>query len=87
MLTHEKAEGELKSSINAVKRGLYLFEFDNSFSWLNSKRVRYSNEVLAPLQIKAINEDKWIGDFYQNYFRNEIVNEEEDIILVDPTKI
>jgi hypothetical protein len=25
LLTHEKVEGELKSSINAVKRGLYLF--------------------------------------------------------------
>ena len=41
LLTHEKTVGELKSSINAVKRGLYLFEFDNSFSWLNSKRIRY----------------------------------------------
>lgn len=42
---------------------------------------------MAPLQIKAVNEDKWIGDFYQNQFMNDIANEDEEVILVDPTKI
>lgn len=43
--------------------------------------------MLAPLQIRAVNEDKWIDDFYQNQFMNDILNEEEDVIMVDTTKV
>lgn len=41
LFTHEKTQGELKNSVNAMKKGLYMFEFDNSYSWLNSKKVYY----------------------------------------------
>lgn len=41
LFTHEKTLGELKNSVNAMKKGLYMFEFDNSYSWLNSKKVYY----------------------------------------------
>jgi hypothetical protein len=49
LFTHEKSQGELKSSVNAMKKGLYMFEFDNSYSWINSKKVFYQNEIYTPL--------------------------------------
>jgi hypothetical protein len=39
------------------------------------------------LQIKTVNADKWIADFYQNAFRNEVVNEEEEVVVIDTTKV
>lgn len=86
LLTHEKVEGELKNSINAVRKGLYQFEFDNSTSWINSKRVRYENEVFAPLQIKTTTADDWIEDFYSNIYMNEVFQEATEVVLIDNTK-
>jgi ABC-type Fe3+-citrate transport system substrate-binding protein len=86
LLTHEKVEGELKNSINAVRKGLYQFEFDNSNSWINSKRVRYENEVFAPLQIKTTTADDWIEDFYSNIYMNEVFQEVTEVVLIDNTK-
>lgn len=85
LLTHDKVEGELKSSINAVRKGLYRFEFDNSTSWINSKRIRYENEVFAPLQIKTSTADDWVEDFYGNLFMND-VGEEEEVVAIDNSK-
>ena len=63
LLAVEKHEGELKRSINAIKRGLYMFEFDNSQSWLNPKTVIYENLVYSPLQIKAEDVHPWLDAF------------------------
>ena len=32
-----------------MKKGLYEFEFDNSYSWINGKTIRYENVVFSPL--------------------------------------
>ena len=72
----------MKNSINAVRRGLYCFEFDNSTSWINRKQVTYENEVFSPLQIKSSAVDEWIDDFYGNVFMNEINNEEEEVVVI-----
>jgi hypothetical protein len=39
----------MKNCINAMKKGLYEFEFDNSYSWINGKTIRYENVVFSPL--------------------------------------
>lgn len=49
LFTQEKVSGTVKNCINAMKKGVYQFEFDNSYSWINSKTVRYENVVYAPL--------------------------------------
>lgn len=41
LLSYEKKSGVVKANIMAVKRGIYMFEFDNSYSWINSKTVKF----------------------------------------------
>ena len=57
-----------------MRKGIYMFEFDNSYSWINSKTIRFENVIYAPLEIKTTNTDEWISDFYCNLFQNEIAN-------------
>lgn len=45
----------VKANIMAVKRGIYMFEFDNSYSWINSKIVKFETIVLAPVQFSSVN--------------------------------
>lgn len=35
----------------ASKKGLYMFELDNSYSWMNNKNIRYENVILTPLEM------------------------------------
>lgn len=49
LFTQEKSTGTIKNCINAMKKGLYQFEFDNSYSWINSKRIKFENVVYSPL--------------------------------------
>ena len=57
----------------AARRGLYIFEFDNSYSWINSKTVRYENVILTPLEIKSAEPSKWIPAFFNNVPSNEAI--------------
>ena len=41
LFSQEKKSGTVKNCINAMKKGLYMFEFDNSSSWINSKALHY----------------------------------------------
>lgn len=40
-----------------MKKGIYMFEFDNSYSWINGKNLKYENVIYAPLEIKSIDCD------------------------------
>jgi hypothetical protein len=74
LLTLEKKSGTLKNCVNAMRKGLYMFEFDNTYSWLNGKAILYENVVYTPLEIKSSSQDEWIGDYYLGIFQNEIEN-------------
>lgn len=75
LIEQEKKSGEFASSIMAARRGLYIFEFDNSYSWINSKTVRYENVILTPLGIKSAEPSKWIPAFFNNVPSNEALPE------------
>jgi hypothetical protein len=75
LIEQEKKSGEFASSIMAARRGLYIFEFDNSYSWINSKTVRYENVILTPLDIKSAEPSKWIPAFFNNVSSNEALPE------------
>ncbi len=64
----------------AAKRGLYMFQFDNSYSWLNSKTVKYDNVILSPLQIKSVDSFKWKPAFYNNIPTTEVTAQKIVII-------
>lgn len=64
----------------AAKRGLYLFEFDNSYSWINSKTVKYDNVILSPLQIKSVDAFKWIPAYYNNIPTSEATSDKVVVI-------
>jgi hypothetical protein len=59
----------------AARRGLYIFEFDNSYSWINSKTIRYENVVLSPLEIKSVEPSKWVLPYFNNVTSNEAAPE------------
>jgi hypothetical protein len=65
-----------------MKKGIYMFEFDNSYSWINGKSVKYEMVVYTPLEIKSSNFDEWVEDFYENIYQNCMHNE-EDIYVVE----
>lgn len=44
-----KSSGEYRSNFMALKRGIYKFELDNSYSWINGKTVRLEYSVLEPV--------------------------------------
>ena len=48
----------------AAKRGLYMFEFDNSYSWVNNKTVTFEKIILAPVEFQSVDEYKWQSSFY-----------------------
>ena len=41
-----KCAGEFKSNFLALRRGIYKFEFDNTYSWINGKTIRLEYSVL-----------------------------------------
>ena len=50
----------------AVKKGLYTFEFDNTYSWINSKTVHFQYIVLTPVEFESENTPKWVSAFYDH---------------------
>ncbi len=42
-----------------------MFEFDNSYSWINKKTIFYENQILTPLQLKENGQQQWIQQFYE----------------------
>jgi len=60
----------LRQSVNAMKKGLYMFEFDNTYSWINGKTINYETVVLTPLQIVNESNEEWVYDFYENLYQN-----------------
>lgn len=73
LIEQEKKAGEFASSIMAARRGIYVFEFDNSYSWINSKTVRYENVIFSPLQIKSAEPLKWIPAYFNDIPSNEVI--------------
>jgi hypothetical protein len=51
LIEEQKISREFRTNFMATKRGLYMFEFDNSYSWINAKTISYQNIILSPLQI------------------------------------
>lgn len=41
LLTHEKVSDEVRSAFVAAKKGIYMIEFDNSYSWINGKNLKF----------------------------------------------
>jgi hypothetical protein len=42
---------EYRGNIIALERGIYMFEFDNSYSWMKAKTIFYETVILSPLEI------------------------------------
>jgi hypothetical protein len=59
----------------AARRGIYVFEFDNSYSWINSKTIRYENIIFSPLQIKSVDASKWIPAYFNDVPSNEATSD------------
>ena len=51
LLTREKCQIEFKGNIIAIEKGIYMFEFDNSYSWMKGKSLYYDTAVLTPLDL------------------------------------
>lgn len=58
----EKKSGENRFAYLASKRGLYLIEFDNSYSWINSKTITYEQVVLVKTDAAAY--PPWLVNMY-----------------------
>ena len=86
LIEQEKRSGEFTSSIVAAKKGIYVFEFDNSYSWINSKTIRYENLIYSPLQIRAKDRHSWIAAYYDNVPSNEALPELITTIQKAPEK-
>jgi hypothetical protein len=62
------------------KRGIYAFEFDNSYSWINKKTVKYQNIVLTPVEVQSSHKYNWIGAFYNNIPMNQMAKDKVCIV-------
>jgi hypothetical protein len=58
----EKKTGEAKFAFIANKRGLYMIEFDNSYSWINSKNISFEYVVLSHFGHQQ--SPKWLANLY-----------------------
>lgn len=65
LLNFDKQTGEIKNSFIASKKGIYMFEFDNSYSWFNGKTIRYDYAVLTPLEIMEEESPVWLDYLYE----------------------
>lgn len=48
LLSEDKLNAESRSAFMATRRGLYLLELDNSYSWINAKHIKLEVVVLSP---------------------------------------
>lgn len=51
LLNKEKCQVEFKGNIIALEKGIYMFEFDNTYSWMKGKSILYDALVLTPLDL------------------------------------
>jgi hypothetical protein len=88
LLNYEKRKGTLKANIMAAKKGIYQFEFDNSYSWMNSKTINMEKLVLMPLEFSSPETPIWVGSFYEGIVLNQISDKSKihEIIKRDPPK-
>lgn len=65
------------NNLMAAKRGIYAFEFDNSYSWMKSKTVKYQIIVLSPIEVQSIVKYPWINAYYNNIVMNQMGNKDK----------
>ncbi len=53
LLSQEKLCAVFRTNLMAAKRGIYQFEFDNTYSWINSKTVKFEKILLSPLELQS----------------------------------
>ena len=66
LLSYEKQSSKLKVNLLMTRKGIYQFEFDNSYSWINNKTIKVEKAVLMPLEFSSPNTPSWIPSFYEN---------------------
>lgn len=64
------------NSFIGLKKGIYLFEFDNSYSWINGKTIHYEAVVLAPYDLSGADYPEWLNVLNEQTV--PIKQEEED---------
>lgn len=52
LFSYDKKEGVFEGSIQAIETGIYMFEFDNSYSWMKGKTIAVDFTILVPLEIR-----------------------------------
>ena len=70
ILEQEKISGEYKNSCMAARNGLYEFEFDNSYSWINSKTIKFDTVILTALEYETIDAPTFVPSFYDKIICN-----------------
>jgi hypothetical protein len=81
LLSYEKRSGNIKANIMAARRGIYQFEFDNTYSWINSKTIKFEQIILAPVEFQDSNPLKWLKSYYDNIVLNEVSDKAKLIIV------
>lgn len=66
----------------AAKKGIYQFEFDNSYSWVNSKKVCLEKMVMSPLEFSSEDTPKWLPSYYENIPLNELADKSKILKIV-----
>lgn len=75
LLNYEKQSGVLKANIMAARKGIYQFEFDNSYSWVNKKVVRLEKMIMTPLEFRSEETPSWVKSYYDNIPQNAVKDE------------
>lgn len=75
LLNYEKKSGMLRANVMAAKKGIYQFEFDNGYSWVNGKVVKLEKVVLMPLEFRSADTPKWVGSYYENVELNHLADQ------------
>lgn len=72
LLEKDKCQIQFKGNIIAIEKGIYMFEFDNSYSWMKGKNILYDTVVLTPLEItkKGIQKEKFLPVLYNKFDMN-----------------
>ena len=63
LLTQEKVSNQLRSAFVAAKKGLYMIEFDNTYSWINGKNLKFEYILLA--QYKHKEYPPWMNSLFE----------------------
>ncbi|MCB0370269.1 MAG: hypothetical protein KDD45_12810 [Bdellovibrionales bacterium] len=56
----------------AARKGIYQFEFDNSYSWINRKKIKVDKLVLMPLEFSSTDNLSWWHSYYENVPLNQL---------------